>query len=128
MNVSVPQTVYKTPEPEENVSELYTIYCQQMPDATTRGKCWIVKERYGAWDGGEPDPKKKFKIGVTTLSPTDPRHYLTADEAEKQADAQVLSRAKSGFKYLFVRNFYEAPWHKRYEILPDGKLREIPMK
>jgi len=39
-----------------------------------------------------------------------------------------MLRAKNGFKYLFVRDFYEAPWHKRYEILPDGKLREIPVK
>jgi len=128
MKVSVPQTIYRTPEPEENVSELYTIYCQQMPDVPNSGKCWIVKERYGAWDEAEPDPKKKFKFDATTLSPSDPWHYLTAEEAEQQADAQVLLRARNGFKYLFIRDFYDAPWYKRYEILPDSKLREMPVK
>ena len=87
----------------------------------------MVKERYGAWDQAEPDPQRKFKIKVFTLSPNDPVHCLTLDEAQRQVDQQVRFRAQNGFKYLFVRDFFDAPWYKRYEILPDGTERELPL-
>jgi hypothetical protein len=128
INSLPPQTVYKTPDPQANVSELYSIFCQQMSNATSLAKSWVVSERYGAWDEAEPDPKKKFKINVTTLSPTDPQHYLTLDEAHEQCNKQVMLRVRNGFKYLFVHDFFDAPWFRRYEVLPDGKRREIPVK
>jgi len=91
INSSPPQTVYKTPDPQANVSELYSIYCVQMSNALSLEKSWVVNERYGAWDEAEPDPtKEKFKIDVKTLSPTDPQHYLTLDEAQEQANRQVM--------------------------------------
>jgi hypothetical protein len=34
VNSTPPQTVYKTPDPQANVSELYTIYAQQIPAIT----------------------------------------------------------------------------------------------
>jgi hypothetical protein len=128
INSSPPRTVYKTPEPQANVSELYSIYCQQMSNATSLEKSWVLSERYGAWDEVEPDPKRKFKINVVTLSPTDPQHYLTLDEAHKQCDEQVMVRVRIGFKYVFVHDFLDAPWFRSYEVLPDGKRREIPVK
>jgi hypothetical protein len=127
INSAPPQTVYKTPNPQASVSELYTIFCQQMSNALTLERSWVVHERYGAWDENEPDPKQKFRINVTTLSPTEPRHYLTLDEAHKQCDEQVMLRVRSGFKYLFVHDFFDAPWYKRYEVFPDGTRREIPL-
>ncbi len=128
INSSPPQTVYKTPDPQLNVSELYSIFCVQMSNALSLEKSWVVNERYGAWDEAEPDPKKKFKINVKTLSPTEPKHYLTLDEAHEQANRQVMLRVRSGFKYLFVHDFLDAPWFKRYEVFPDGERREIPVK
>lgn len=127
INSSPPQTLYKTPEPQVNVSELYSIFCVQMSNALSLEKSWVVNERYGAWDEAEADPKKKFKINVKTLSPTEPRHYLTLEEAHKQANQQVMLRVASDFKYLFVHDFFDAPWFKRYEVLLDGKRREIPV-
>ena len=125
---SPPQTVYKTPDPQVNVSELYSIFAVQMSNALSLQKSWVVNERYGAWDEAEPDPKKKFKINVKTLSPTEPQHYLTLDEAHTQCNEQVMVRVGHGFKYLFIHDFLDAPWFRRYEVLPDGKRREIPVK
>jgi hypothetical protein len=71
MSASVPKTVYKTPNPEEQVSELYTVYAEELPESKDPQKRRVVKERYGAWDEAEPDPKRKLKIKVFTLSPTD---------------------------------------------------------
>jgi hypothetical protein len=128
INSTPPQTVYKTPDRKANVSELYTIYAQQMSNAHSPEKSWVAVERYGAWDEKEPDPRQKFKINVKTLSPTDPQHYLTIDEAHKQCDEQVMLRVRNGFKYLFVHDILDAPWYRRYELFPDGKRREIPLK
>ncbi|MBZ5502319.1 MAG: hypothetical protein LAN59_08760 [Acidobacteriia bacterium] len=128
-DATVPLTVYETPNPEHNVSPLYTVYCERMEDFTDPARCWIVKERYGAWDEKEIDPtKKKFKIDVTTLSPNEPQHYLTLDEAHEQAEKQMMLRVRSGFCYLFVRDFYEAPWHKIFKVSPDGRRVEIPVR
>jgi hypothetical protein len=100
-----------------------------MSNALSLEKSWVVNERYGAWDEAEPDPQKpKFKINVRTLGPTEPQHYLTLEEAQAQADDQVMLRVASGFKYLFVHDFFDAPWYRRYEVLPDGEHREIPIK
>jgi hypothetical protein len=118
---TVPKTVYKTPNPQKNVSELYTVFAEQLPEATDPKKRWVVKKRYGAWD----EASQKFEINVRTLGPTDPKHCVTIEEAHAQVDQQIQFRAKSGFKYLFVRDFFDAPWFKRYEIQPDG--REKPM-
>jgi hypothetical protein len=85
----------------------------------------VLKEIHGYWDEAEPDPKKKFKNKATSLSPTEPRHCVTIHEAHKIIDAQVLHRAKSGFKYLLMLDMFGPP-HKRFEILPDGTYREIP--
>ena len=60
-------------------------------------KSWVAVERYDACDEEEPDAKQKFKINAKTLSPTDPRHYLTIDEAHKQCDEQVMLRVRNGF-------------------------------
>jgi hypothetical protein len=128
INSSPPQTVYKTPDPQGNISELYSISCQQMSNAVSLEKSWVVSERYGAWDEAEPDPKQKFKINVKTLSPTDPQHYPTLNEAQNQANEQVMLRVRNGFKYLFIHDFFDAPWYRRYEVFPDGKRREIPIK
>lgn len=122
------QTLYKTPNPEHAVSELYTIFAVRMSNALFPEKSWVAYERYGAWDEAEPNPKLKFKINVKTLSPTDPHHYLTLDEAHKQCDEQVMFRVRSGFKYLFVLDPYDAPWYRRFEVSPDGKRTEIPLK
>lgn len=126
MSVTVPQTVYKTPEPEAFISECYTIFAQVLPGATDPNRRWVIKEAHGYWDEAELDPTAKFKLRVNTLEPTDPQHCVTLDEAQKLVDEQVRFRAKSGFKFLFMRDFFEPRGGKRYEILPDGSTREIP--
>ena len=121
---TIPKSVYKTPYPEDGVSEVYTIFADELPEATDPTKCWIVKETHGYWDEAEPDPKKKFKNKAVSLSPTEPRHCVTIEEAHKIIDAQVLLRSKSGFKYVLMLDMLGPP-HKRYEILSDGTYREI---
>jgi GH43 family beta-xylosidase len=123
---TIPKTVYKTPEPEARVSECYTIFADDLPEATDEAKCWVVKEIHGYWDQDEPDPKKKFKNKATSLSPTDPKHCVTIHEAHDIIDGQVLHRAKSGFKYVFMLDMFGPP-HKRFEIMPDGKYRAMPL-
>jgi hypothetical protein len=126
INPTIPMTVYKVPDPEDEVSELYTIYADELLSATDPEKRWVVNELHGYWDEKEPDPKaKKFKNRATTLSPTHPKHCVTIDEAFKIMNAQVLSRAKSGFKYMRMLSMFGPP-HKLYEVMPDGKYREMP--
>jgi hypothetical protein len=120
-------TVYKTPDPEDEVSELYTIHADELPGATDPEKRWVVKETHGYWDEHEPDPNvKKFKNQARTLSPTDPLHCVTIEEAHKIIDEQVLFRAKSGFKYMRRLSMFGPP-HELYEVMPDGTYREMPL-
>jgi hypothetical protein len=121
---TIPKSVYKTPYPEDGVSEVYTIFAEELPGATDPKKRWIVKETHGYWDEAEPDPKRKFKNKAVSLSPTELRHCVTIEEAHKIIDAQVLLRSKSGYKYVLMLDML-GPLHKRYEILSDGSYREI---
>jgi hypothetical protein len=124
MRAMVPKTVYQTPNPAQDISECYTVWAEVLPEATDPKKQWVVKEKHGYWDErGQP---KKFKHEVVTLGPTDPVHWLSVEEAQKAIDKQVSSRANQGFKYLFVHDFYDAPWFRRYEILSDGTEQEMP--
>jgi hypothetical protein len=127
LNPTIPMTVYKTPDVEEEVSELYTIYADELPGATDPKKRWVVNEIHGYWDENEPDPKvKKFKNVATTLSPNDPKHCITIEEAFKIMNKQVLFRSKSGFKYMRMLDMFGPP-HKLYEVMPDGKYREMAL-
>ena len=83
-----------------------------------------MKERHGYWDEHET-AGEKFKLKVTTLSPTDPAHCVSLSEAHALVDEQVLLRAKSGFKYLFTLDYFGPPWHKRYIVQPDGTYLEV---
>ncbi len=116
---TIPKTVYQTPNPERNVSECYTIFADVLPNATDPQKCWVVKEKHGYWDEQET-VGDKFKNKVVTLSPNDPVHCVTMNEAFAWIDRQVTRRANEGFKYLFVLDPSGPPWHTRYEIQPDG--------
>jgi hypothetical protein len=87
----------------------------------------VLKETHGFWDESESTPKKKFKKNTDTLSPVDPDHCITPEELFQRADAQVLYRAKNGFKYMFVRDFFDPPFYKRYEILADDTQFELPL-
>ena len=119
---TVPKTVYKTPHPQDEVSELYTIFADVLPNASDPQKRWVVNEKHGWWD----EDSKTFLHAVTTLSPNDPKHCVTIEEAHEIIDRQVLLRARSGFRYLFIKDFFDAPGgFQRFEILPDGTQREI---
>ncbi|MGO9123750.1 MAG: hypothetical protein ACLP6G_02560 [Terriglobales bacterium] len=104
--------MYSDPNPQDHYSELFIIY----------------GETLAVWDAAEPNPDEKFKKNTDTLSPTDPEHCKTLDELYQMADAQLLSRAKSGFKYMFVRDFFDPPFYKRYEILANGTRVELPLE
>ena len=118
-------TVYKTSKPQQDISELYIIHAEMLPTALYTKKFWVIKEKHGYWDESEPNPKNKFKNDVTTLSPTDPMHCLTIDEARKAIEEQVLFRVRSGFKYIVIFNPDDAPYITQYEVLPDGERRRM---
>jgi hypothetical protein len=96
------------------------------PGAKDPKKCWVVTEKFGYWDESEPDPSKKFKNALNTLSPADPFDCLTIEEAHEFIKKQISFRANQGFKYLFTLDPFAAPWYKRYEVLSDGSWREMP--
>ena len=86
-------TVYNTPHPHRELSPLYTLHAEIHADATDPKTYWFGREKFGYWEEAEPDPKKRFKRDVNTLSPTDPDHCLTIDEAHEFIKKQVLFRA-----------------------------------
>jgi hypothetical protein len=117
------KSIYKTLSPENEISEVYVVYAEELDAATDPTRRWVVKEKHGWFD----DVPKQFLMNVTTLSPTDPVHCVTLEEAHQLLDQQVLLRAGHGFKYLFQLDPYQAaPLYKRYEVLPDGSIQEIP--
>jgi hypothetical protein len=122
MGINIPKTVFCTPNPERGISESYTVYADVVANANDSKKCWVVKEKHGWFD----EQSRTFLNDVVTLGLTGPIHCVALDEAHRIVDQQVLSRAKSGFKYLFVLDQFGAPWYKRYEILPDGTPQGMP--
>lgn len=45
---------------------------------------------------------KTFHHKVETLHPTDRKHLMTLDAAQKVADKQIVRRATEGFHFLFT--------------------------
>jgi hypothetical protein len=127
-NRTVPMVMYKVPNPQDDLSELYLIYGEELATATDTKKRWVPMETHGYWDEAEtdPDPKKKFKYSFPSLAPNEQRHCMTIEDVFEAVDAQILFRAKSGFKYLFTTNFVRPPYRIRYEVFPDGTRRELP--
>jgi hypothetical protein len=122
--MSFPKTVYRTPTPEWQISECYEIWIEAFPGAPDRNRCWIVREVHGYYD----EATKTYHHKVETLHPTDPRHFLTIEEAMREADKQVLLRARQGFHFLFTLDYMKPspPWYERFEVvLPGGELRPI---
>jgi hypothetical protein len=118
-----PKTVYRTPNPEFQVSEAYEISIEPVPNCPNSERCWIVRELHGYYH----EPSGQFRHQVDTLHPTDPKHFLTLDEAQKIADKQVLFRARYGFHFLFTRNYSDPPWYERFEVvLPAGEIKPLP--
>ena len=124
---TIPRTVYKVPNPLEDVSELYSIFADELPSANHPEKRYVVKEIHGYWDEQETDPKaKKFKNVATTLSPTDAEHCVTIEEAWKLIDGQIWLRAKSGFKYMRELDMFGPP-HKLFEVIAKGSYRPMSL-
>jgi hypothetical protein len=91
--------------------------------APDKNRCWIVREHHGYFE----DATKTYHHQVTTLNPTDPRHFLTFEEVVKAANEQVLLRAKDGFRFLFTTTYSGAPWYNRFEvILASGTVQSMP--
>ncbi len=128
MKNSFPKTVFRTPTPEFEVSELYEISIKPVPGAPNPHECWIVREMHGQRD----EATKTFHNEIVTVDPTDKRQFLTCEEAINHANERVLALAKNGFRFLFVMNYAEPtpPWYECVEVtLPDGEyklLRQIP--
>jgi len=126
MNMSWPKTLYRTPNPEWGISEGYEIIIEAfpgpVPDPQRR---WFVRELHGWWE----EATKTYHYKVETLRPTDPKHFRTINEAAREADEQVLLRAKDGFRFLFTLDYtkQEPPWHTRFEVmLPAGEIQPLP--
>src|SRR5215472_16863232 len=93
-----PKTVYRTPNPEHGISEDYEISIEPAPGAPDPQRCWIVRELHGYYE----EATKTYHQNVETLHPNEPPHFLTLEEAIREADKQVLFRAKEGFHFLFT--------------------------
>ncbi|MGB8474798.1 MAG: hypothetical protein WCE61_12000 [Candidatus Acidiferrum sp.] len=120
-----PKTVFRTPNPQFEVSEVYEIFIKPVPGAADLHECWIVGETHGWCD----EVTKRFHYRVETVEPVDKHSFLTCEEAIYLANEQVLLRAKNGFRFLFVMNYTEPspPWYERLEIiLPGGEYRPLP--
>jgi hypothetical protein len=124
MTNSFPKNVYRTPNPEFNVSEVYEISIEPVPGVRDPHRCWIVRELHGFHD----DKSGKYQQEVETLNSGSSRHFLTCDEAIHQANNQVLFRAQTGFSFLFIMNYLEPspPWYERFEVMPGGEYRALP--
>lgn len=118
-----PKTVYRTPNPEWSISEAYEISIEPVPGAPDPQRCWIVRELHGYYE----EATKTYHQKVETLHPNDPQHFLTLEEAMREADKQVLFSAKDGFHFLFTMNFDGPPWYSRFEVvLPAGQIKPLP--
>lgn len=119
---SFPKTLYRTPTPEYEISEAYEIIIKSAPNPADPARCWIAREIHGWYD----EATKTFHHKVVTLHPTDPKHFMTLDEAQKVADKQVLLRAKEGFHFLFTIDYLKQPWYNRFEVvLPSGEIKPL---
>lgn len=117
-----PKTVYRTPNPEWGSSEAYEISIEPVPGAPDQQSCWIVRELHGYYE----EATKTYHQKVETLHPNDPQHFLTLEEGMREADKQVLFRAKDGFHFLFTMNFDGPPWYSRFEVvLPAGQIKPL---
>lgn len=118
-----PKTVYRTPNPEAGVSEAYEIFIDVVHGAPDPQRCWIVREIHGYYD----EEKKAFIHKVETLHPNEPQHFLTLEEAVREADQQVWFRAGQGFHFPFTMNYNSPPWYSRFEVvLPSRKIQPLP--
>jgi hypothetical protein len=125
MRNSFPKSVYRTPNPEFNVSEVYEISIAPVPGVSDQHRCWIVRELHGYYD----EKSKTYEQTVETLNSGASAHLFTCDEAIHQANNQVLLRAQNGFRFLFIMNYLEPspPWYERFEVaLPEGQYRALP--
>jgi hypothetical protein len=114
-----PKTVYRTPNPERGISEAYEIAIEPVPGAPDPRRCWIVRELHGYYE----EATKTYHEEVETLHPNEPQHFLALEEAMREADKQVLFRAKEGFHFLFIRN--EGPVDLREN---QGRSFYLPVK
>jgi hypothetical protein len=84
---------------------------------------------FGNYTAGGKEATKTYHYKVETLHPTAPKHFRTIDEAAREADQQVLLRAKDGFRFLFTFDYtkQEPSWHTRFEVmLPAGEIQPLP--
>lgn len=123
--MSWPKALYRTPNPEFGFSEWYEIVIDPFPGPVPDShRRWFVRELHGWWE----EATKTYHHKVETLHPTDPKYFLTIDEAMDQANKQVLLRAKDGFRFLFTIDpkKQEPPWHEQFEVvLPGGEIKPL---
>jgi len=122
---TVPQVLYKAPNPDvpsSEPSELYLVRGIVLDTATDPVKRWVLHEEHGYWD----EKQKAFKIQVTTFRPNEPHLCVSLDEVQEQVKEQVMVRVRSGFKYQMEWDPYlpTPPFFRKYEIQPDGTRKE----
>ena len=124
MKNTFPKTVFRTPDPKFESSEVYEISIKPVPGDYAPHECWIIREMHGYPE----ETTKKFQYVVETIDPQDKRSFLTCEEAVNQANERVLFLARSGFRFLFVANYKQPspPWYECYELVtPDGEYRPL---
>jgi len=91
------ETLYKTPTPQENLSEYYEIVIleQSGEDATA----YKLEEAHGWWDQESNSPKHN-RITIS------PEEGVSLREAENMYKLQRQHRAREGFIYSFSEGPY----------------------
>jgi hypothetical protein len=89
---TVPQTLYSTPDPHREISELYVVNAEELAVATDPKRRWIVKEQHGYWD----EQAKKFLMQVVTLKPSEPKYCVTLNKCKTSGEWRSLRRPRNG--------------------------------
>lgn len=121
---SFPKTLFRTPNPKFEVSEMYEISIEPVPGAIDLHECWIVREMHGYFE----ETSKTFLNVLETVHPVRNRGFLTCAEAIQEANDRVLFLAQNGFRFLFVTSYSEPtpPWYECVEVvLPTGEYRPV---
>jgi hypothetical protein len=118
---TIPQVLYKTPDPHTEPSEMYFINGTILDGATDLVKCWVVKEEHGYWD----ESTKEIRNRAKTFHPNDPKECLSVNEVLVEVEKQVMRRVREGFKYQLEWDPMAAPgWFRKYIVALDGTRTE----
>jgi hypothetical protein len=96
------ETLYKTSQPEKDLSEYYSLVIHAPHGKGSRG--YTFEERHGRWD----EAAKRPLLKVTTISPEE---GLSFAEAQKMYTDQRQHRSDGDFRHSFSPDYFgEKPY------------------